>query len=151
MAPWSREAPVGAGITGLWRPAATGADDLASFFLGAEVLFTFRQAGARLTGTIERLPGFVSLNPPAAIEDGQVDGGTIAFKAGATAYTGVLKGDAIELRRSMAPFGPGGSRPPAVPSEQRPAIGPPPDGSDPSFFLGGSRAEAPLVLRRASR
>jgi beta-galactosidase len=151
VAPWNREVPVGSGITGLWRPASSGTEDLASFFLGAEVLFTFRQAGGQLTGTVERLPGFVSLNPPAAIEDGTVDGGTIAFKAGATAYTGVLKGDAIELRRAMAPFGPGGSRAPAAPSGPRPAIGPPPDGSDPSFFLGGGRAEAPLVLKRASR
>jgi beta-galactosidase len=106
VTPWSREAPVGSGITGLWRPVESGDKDVMSFFLGAEVLFTFRQEGSRLTGTVERLPGFVSLNPPAAIEGGTVEGGTIAFQAGAIGYAGVVKGDQIELERKMPAFGP---------------------------------------------
>jgi beta-galactosidase len=146
VAAWTREVPVGSGITGLWRPDPSGAPDMAGFFLGAEVLFTFRQEGARLTGTVERLPGFLSLNPPATIEEGRVDGGEIAFKAGSVSYTGVLKGDQIELERSMSSFG--ASRPAPAPSDTRPAIGPPPDGSDPSF-LGRSRGRpAPIVLLR---
>ncbi len=153
LAPWNREAPVGSGITGLWRPTASGAEDLASFFLGADLLFTFRQAGAGLTGTVERLPGFVGLNPPAAIEDGKVDGSTIAFKAGMISYTGVLKGDRIELRRTMALFDLGGPRPPAAPAGPRLAIGPPPDGSDPSIpSLGSSLGrQAPVLLHRVDR
>jgi beta-galactosidase len=99
------------------------------------------------------MPGFVSLNPPAMIEDGNVDGGRIAFKARTIAYTGVLKGEQIELRRTMALFGAGGSPPPAAATGSKLAIGPPPDGSDPSIpFLGGSRdQQPPIVLRRVSR
>ncbi len=149
VAPWTREVPVGSGITGLWRPAPSGAPDLAGFFLGAEVLFTFRQEGARLTGAVERLPGFFSLNPPAAIEDGRVDDGGIAFESGGISYTGVLRGDQIELERGMPSFGAGPPAPST--SEPRPAIGPPPDGSDPSFLGRGRGRAAPIVLRRVSR
>jgi len=148
VAPWTREVPVGPGITGLWRPDTSGAPDLAGFFLGAEVLFTFRQEGARLTGTVERRPGFVSLNPPATIEDGQVDGRAIAFESGGISYTGVLRGGQIELERGMPSFGPGR---PAAPSEPRPVIGPAPDGSDPSFLGRGGGRPAPIVLHRVDR
>lgn len=149
VTPWIREMPEGSGITGLWRPAESGTEDMMSFFLGAEVLFTFRQEGSRLSGTVERLPGFVSLNPPATIEDGTVEGGRIAFRAGGTAYTGVQRGDEIEIERSLPSFG--ADRPAASASEPRPAIGPPPEGSDPSLSFRRRGRPAPIVLRRASR
>jgi beta-galactosidase len=100
-----------------------------------------------------------------AIEEGKVDGANISFTAGNVTYTGTLKGDAIELQRTggagaFGPGGRGGRGAPAEPAGPRPAIGPPPDGSDPSnagfFGLGrgrgggrGPATPAPLVLERA--
>jgi len=43
----------------------------------------------------------------------------------------------------------GAGRSPAAPSEPRPAVGPPPDGSDPSLSFLGRGRPAPIVLRRA--
>ena len=99
------------------------------------------------------MPGFVGLNPPATIEDGTVNGDRVAFKTGTTTYTGVLKGDQIELERGMPSFGLDRHGAPATPTGPRPAIGPPPDGADPSTaFVGRSRGQlAPVLLRRVSR
>jgi hypothetical protein len=61
---------------------------------------------------------------------------------------------ALELTRSAPPRR-GGGPPPAATTEARPAIGPPPNGTDPSFGagFGGRRGgtPAPLVLRRVKR
>jgi len=98
---------------------------------------------------------------PIAIENGKVDGANISFSAAGVTYTGTLKGDAIELQRTGgAMAGRGGRGAPAEPAGPQPAIGPPPDGSDPSngFFIAGrgaagrgAQTPAPMVLRRASR
>jgi beta-galactosidase len=154
VAVWEREVPEGAGITGLWRPVAA-AEGPGGF--GASQVFTLRQNGNSLTGTIEA--GGRGGNTTAAIEDGRVGGTNISFKAGNAVYTGELKGDVIELRRT------GGEpdrreRPvPPEPSGPRPAIGAPPDGSDPSSpaFVGlgqsgrGPQTPAPIVLHRTKR
>jgi beta-galactosidase len=136
VAVWEREAPAGSGITGLWRT-------------GAAQLFTFRQDGSALTGTVEGGRG----DTPIAIQDGKVDGSKISFTAGNMTYTGTLQGETIELQRS-------GGGPPRRETkwlaDAEVAIGPPPDGSDPSngAFVGlnrGPQGPGPLVLHRAKR
>jgi beta-galactosidase len=74
----------------------------------------------------------------------------VEFKAGDNSFTGILKGDRVELQRSMklvwdmpkvAPEAPG-----------RPAVGPPPDGSDPSIGTSWHMPESiPVILRRVER
>jgi beta-galactosidase len=143
---WERAVPAGEGITGLWRPGA-----------GAGQLFTFQQNGNALTGTVEGGGAFGGGgDTPVAIEAGKVDGAAISFSAANVTYTGTLKGDAIELQRTGGGFpgGRGGRGAPAEPAGPRPAIGPPPDGTDPSRSVGGGRgpqAPAPMVLHRAKR
>jgi beta-galactosidase len=154
---WEREVPAGAGITGLWRPAPVAA--FAGFGGGASQVFTFQQNGNALTGTVEGGGGGRGGgggDTPIAIEDGRVDGANISFSAANVAYTGTLKGDAIELQRTggVAMGGRGGRGAPAEPAGPRPAIGPPPDGSDPSRGAAGGRGPqtpAPMVLHRAKR
>jgi beta-galactosidase len=136
---WNREVPSGEGVTGLWRPG-TGAQ-----------IFTLRQNGSGLTGTVEGLGG-----APVDIQDGKVEGGAISFRAGNTTYTGTVRGDQIEVQSSgggRGGRGGGAAQPEAGP---RPAIGPPPDGSDPSrpqfVGLGGGRGpQGPVMLGRARR
>jgi beta-galactosidase len=144
---WERAVPAGDGITGLWRPAGA-----------ASQVFTFQQNGNALTGTVEGGAGFGGGgDTPIAIEAGKVDGATISFTAANVTYTGTLRGDAIELQRTGGGFpggrgGRGGA--PAEPAGPRPAIGPPPDGSDPSRSIGGGRgpqSPVPTVLHRAKR
>jgi beta-galactosidase len=143
---WERAVPAGEGITGLWRPAG-----------GASQLFTFQQNGNALTGTVEGGGAFGGGgDAPNAIEAGKVDGASISFSAANVTYTGTLKGDAIELQRTGGGFqgGRGGRGAPAEPAGPRPAIGPPPDGTDPSRGIGGGRgpqSPAPAVLRRVKR
>ncbi|MGD0050055.1 MAG: beta-galactosidase GalA [Bryobacteraceae bacterium] len=154
VAVWEREIPEGVGITGLWR-AVTAAAGPGGY--GASQVFTFRQNGTSLTGTIEGdgRGGDTSI----AIEDGHVDGPNISFKGANAVYTGTMKGDAIELQRTGGDTDRRGSRAPAEPAGPRPAIGPPPDGSDPSradfVGLGGDRGRgqtpAPIVLHKTKR
>ena len=120
-------------------------------------LFTFRQNGNALTGTVEGGGAFGGGgDTPMVIEDGKVDGANISFSAANITYTGTLQGDAIELHRTGGGFpgGRGGRGAPAEPAGPRPAIGPPPDGTDPSRGIGGGRGPqtpAPTVLHRATR
>lgn len=161
VAVWEREAPVGEGVTGLWRPAAgvaeRGGNPMALGGEAADTIFAFRQAGGVLAGSVDAsagggFGGGGSTGGP--IEEGRVDGETISFRAGTATYKGTVKGTQIELTRSA----PTGRRPgPAVAANAgpRPAIGPPPDGTDPSFGagFGGGRGgpAAPLLLRRVQR
>jgi beta-galactosidase len=153
---WEREVPVGSGITGLWRPVPSEADSnlQAAFFGGTNnSVFTLHQNGNAVTGRVESPAGFFGGGGTEMIEDGQVNAGKVSFRAGATTYSGSLKGEQIELRKS-APQIPGGIlAPPPASTQPRPAIGPPPDGTDPSFDTSGFAvtAETPMILRRASR
>ena len=142
---WERAVPAGSGITGLWRPAA-----------GAGQVFAFHQDGNSLTGTVEG-GGRGGGDTPIAIQDGKLDGADITFRAANVPYTGTVRGDSIELQRAGG-GGRGGRRAPVEPAGPGPAIGPPPNGSDPSsgafFGLGGGRGQqtpAPLVLHRTTR
>lgn len=148
VAAWEREAPTGAGVTGLWRPVTAMADSV----------YTFRQDGNTLTGKVETSGGggFGGRGAPSGgrIEDGKVEGSNISFRAGTTMYAGSVNGDQIELRQTggAGRGGRGGARPVSEPGP-RPAIGPPPDGSDPSFAggRGGAQPPAATILRRAKR
>jgi beta-galactosidase len=160
---WERAIPAGSGITGLWRPAPVAAAGRGAGFggAGAGQVFIFQQNGTVLTGTVEGGGGRGG-DAPIAIENGKVDGASISFSAANVVYTGTLKGDAIELQRTGgATGGRGGRGGSAEPAGPRPAIGPPPDGSDPSnaaFIFGrggaggrGPQTPAPMVLHRAVR
>ena len=161
VAVWEREVPVGAGLTGLWRPVAAAASAPSGdpmFLAGgnADMVFSLRQEGGVITGYVENAApaGFGGEATGGLIEEGKIDGATLSFKAGPTTYTGVVKGDELELTRSAPPRR-GGGPPAAATTEARPAIGPPPSGTDPSFGAGfgasGGRPPAPLVLRRVKR
>jgi beta-galactosidase len=162
VAVWEREVPAGEGITGLWRTAPATAAGPGGGFGGGAQIFTFRQNGNALTGNVEGGGGGRGGgggDRPIAIEGGKVDGAAISFSAAGITYTGTLKGDVIELQRTGGPTGGRGGRGAAAePTGPRPAIGPPPDGSDPSSgaFAGlgrgrGPQTPAPLVLQRAKR
>ena len=169
VAVWEREVPTGTGITGLWRPAsnlAAAATNNPMALAGGNVdmIFTLRQNGKALTGTLESAAGggFGGGGAGGPIQDGKVDGSNVSFRVGMTTYTGTVNEDRIELQRSGGfggRGGRGGAGMPGAPAGEagpRPVIGPPPDGTDPSFgagFGGGGRGggQAPLVLRRVTR
>jgi beta-galactosidase len=150
VAVWERQAPSGEGVTGLWRPASGAATQI----------FTLRQNGSALTGTVEGAGG-PGGGAPVEIQDGKVDSGAISFRAGNITYTGTLKGEQIELQPAFAGGGRGGRGGPAAAQPVTGsglAIGPPPDGSDPSrpqfVGLGGGRGpQGPpaIVLRKVKR
>ena len=155
VAVWKREVPAGSGATGLWRPIpeAGAANEMVAFLVGNNsMLFTLRQSGSSLTGNVEGGGGgFLSGNEVAIpIENGTIDGGQISFKAGNSTYKGTVSADRISLDRKIElPF----RRPqPVTPSGPQPAIGPPPDGSDPSSNRSRRMPETvPVVLHRVER
>jgi len=168
IAVWEREVPIGTGITGLWRPAtAAGAaqtgNPMALAGGNVDTVYTFRQDGNTLTGKVESSGGggFGGGGGAAGgpIEDGKIDGSNISFRTGNTTYTGTINGEQIELRRSGGPAGRGGrggGATPAAETGSRPAIGPPPQGSDPSFGAGGggrggTQTPSATILRRVKR
>jgi len=144
VAVWEREIPVGEGVTGLWRTAS-----------GGNQVFTLRQSGSALAGKVEGA-GFPGGGGTGEIQDGKVDGATISFRTGNITYTGTVTGDRIELERTGG-FGGRGRNAAAAPAGSGPAIGPPPDGSDPSnAAFVGLRRGAPqgpvtVVLQRSQR
>ncbi len=154
--PWQRDVPEGEGITGVWRPVpgSSGLTGLMAFFLGdSTMVYTLRQSGSTLTGNVEGSAGgfFGGNDAPVEIAEGKVDGDKVFFKLGNSTYSGKLNNGRIELERSMD------LRFLAVPPSNAPkdglAIGPPPDGSDPSrgASLRLPSAGIPVVLRRAQR
>jgi beta-galactosidase len=157
---WERAVPSGPGITGLWRPSAPAAaaqtgNPMALGGGSTDMIFTFRQDGNAVTGTLEAAGGggFGGGSAGGILEDGKLDGANLSFRVGTTTYSGTVDGEKIELKRS-APAGRGrpGSQPAAADNEPRPAVGPPPTGLDPSFGAGrGFGAPVPLVLKRARR
>ncbi len=152
---WEREVPAGAGVTGLWRPVPPAAGTPQALFGGGgSQLFTFLQEGSSLKGTVEGA-AFGGSEAPVLIEEGRVDGSNISFKAGNVTYRGTRDGDQLLLQRSGGFGGRGTPAAQATPAGSRPAIGPPPDGTDPSRGVGGGGrmglAPPPLVLRRAKR
>jgi len=159
LPPWERELPAGSGITGLWRSAPDApAAAFGAFGAGAGQLFTFRQNGSALAGTVEGGGGRGSNETPVAIEDGKIEGANVSFRTGNVTYSGTVSGGNIELRRTGGPdFGGGNRSNQSMIADARLAIGPPPDGSDPSRadFVGirPLRPAAPpvTVLHRSNR
>jgi beta-galactosidase len=133
VAVWEREVPTGSGVTGLWRPMPPASNDtsrLAQMMRGDAVVFTLRQEGNVLTGTVEGAGRSFSggSDVPAPITEGKVDGDHVSFKIGSGTYSGTVKGDQIELERPIE------SRSSKTATEPKDglAVGPPPDGTDPS-------------------
>jgi beta-galactosidase len=155
IAPWKREVPAGPGLTGLWRPivGSGGATGLMALFAGdGAMVFTLRQEGSNLTGTMEGGGGgfFGGSDAGVPITNGKVDGKNVYFKVGNNTYSGTLEGDQIELQRTME-LGFNLTQPP-TPAGPRPAVGPPPDGSDPSRNPNMRfPASTPVVLHRVEQ
>jgi beta-galactosidase len=155
IAPWKREVPVGPGLTGLWRPiaASSGVTGLMALFVGGDTtVFTLHQQGSTLTGTVEGAGGgfFGGSDAGIPITDGKVDGNDVSFKAGNNTYSGTLEGDQLELQRAVD-LGFSMSQP-EEPTGPRPAVGPPPDGSDPSRSPNMRfPTSIPVVLHRVER
>ena len=132
---------------------------------GADMVFTLLQEGGALTGSLESAGGggfggggFGGGAAGGPVQDGKVEGANISFRVGLTTYSGAMNGDRIELQRSGGFGRRGGRGAPAEDAGPRPAIGPPPDGTDPSFGAGfggggrgGGQAPQPLILRRVTR
>ena len=159
VAVWEREVPVGAGVTGLWRPvpsAESTSGFLALLFGAGNMLVTLKQDGDQITGSVEGMGGgfFGGPEAPVPVEEGKVEGSNIHFKVGNTAFSGTVSADQIELQRTGG-FGFPPPPAPVAPAEARPAIGPPPDGSDPSisteFLQRLMHGLGPLVLHRVRR
>jgi beta-galactosidase len=119
----------------------------------SSALFTLHQDGTELTGIMESAAGggfFGAGEGGTPIEAGKVDGDKVSFKVGNTSYAGTMKDGQIELQRTLNQ--PAQTPHPAEPSGPRPAIGPPPDGSDPSR---GPQMRPPasmkVILRRVTR
>jgi len=152
VAVWTREVPSGSGVTGLWRPVLSGSsDDFISMLVGVNAVFTLQQEGSKLTGTIEGAAGFFGGDDvPSPIVEGKIDGDKVAFKSLNSSFTGTIKSDRIEMQRTVnLPW-----ETPAPPKEEpgRPAIGPAPDGSDPSIDVTWSvPSSIPVVLHRVER
>ena len=151
VAVWKREIPKGSGVTGVWRPVKAKPSDsqLLEMLTSGDNVFVLQQDGGTLSGSVEGLGGgwFGGDDVPSPIMGGKVDGARVEFKAGNNSYKGTVKGDQIELERSFTmPW----ERPkPAPESPNRPAIGPPPDGTDPSIGTSWHMPESiPVILRR---
>jgi beta-galactosidase len=152
VAVWEREVPKGSGITGVWRivKSTAGDSELLAMLTRGDFVFVLQQDGGNLTGSVEGFGGgwFGGDDVPTPIVGGKVEGDKVVFKAGNSNFTGTVKGDQIELQRSMTlPW----KRPkPAPEVPGRPAIGPAPDGSDPSIGTSWHLPESiPVTLRRA--
>jgi beta-galactosidase len=155
---WERAVPAGAGVTGLWRPApGPQLPGMMAFLLGGGAsVFTLIQSGSVLTGQVEGGGGGFLGGGEAAtpITEGKVDGGKVSFKSGNGTYVGTVKGDRIELTKTIdLGWLRGMMAHPAEPKGEKPAVGPAPDGSDPSFDLPPMNGDptVPLVLQGAQR
>jgi beta-galactosidase len=154
---WERSVPQGEGITGLWRPVpGAPLPGMMAFLLGnGASVFSLVQQGNRLTGQMEGGGGgFLGGADDGPVTDGKVEGNRVSFKAGNGTYVGTIKGDQLQLQKTVdlgwltALLA---HKPDA--GGERPAIGPAPDGSDPSFDvppISGPPVVA-VVLRRSKR
>ncbi|MBV8674675.1 MAG: DUF4982 domain-containing protein [Acidobacteriaceae bacterium] len=150
VAVWQREIPQGSGITGLWRPLPPEGEgnELVAFIAGAgSMIFTLKQDGNNLTGNVEGSSGgfFGGNDVPIPITDGKVDGNSISFKAGNSTFSGKVSGDRIELEHEInIPW----KLTPPKEEPNPPAVGPAPDGSDPSIGNWHIPKSIPVVLHR---
>jgi beta-galactosidase len=147
---FQRPIPQGEGITGLWVTVSEPVSGLAVAALGWPRIFTLRQEGGKLTGTVEGSGGWFSGDEaPVPVRDGVVEGDHVSFKSGINVFDGKIKGGELELQRSV-------NIPLSSPKQKQqdlngPVIGPASNGSDPSddgvdFSGMGSMT---VVLRRS--
>ncbi len=152
VATWKREVPVGPGLTGLWRPMVGSCDAtgmLAMFAGDGAMVFALQQEGSNLTGTMEGGGGgfFGGSDAAVLITNGKVDGKSVSFKVGNNTYSGTLEAEQIELQPTME-LGFNLAQPP-TPTGSRPAVGPPPDGSDRSLNSNMHfPTSTPVILHR---
>jgi beta-galactosidase len=130
-------------------PASNDTSRLAQMMRGEPIVFTLRQDGSSLTGTVEGAGRSFSggSDVPAPIAEGKVDGDRVSFKLGNGTFSGTVKGDRIELERAMEPR-------PEISTEPKDglAVGPPPDGTDPSSDPTSRMPRSiPIVLHRVHR
>ena len=152
IAAWERQVPAGSGLTGLWRPAPAATSGPPSPFTtgSSTMLVTLQQNGSSLTGTVEGSGGggFGGNDTGTSITEGKVDASGVSFKVGTATFSGKLNGDQVELQRTMD-LPPNRTEEPAA---SRPAVGPPPDGSDPSRNPNNRPpASVTIVLHRVQR
>ncbi|MGB6744367.1 MAG: beta-galactosidase GalA [Terracidiphilus sp.] len=143
IAVWGREIPQGGGASGLWRPEGEST---------AQIL-TLSQQGSKLSGSAEGFGfGWAGGNDSAiSVEEGSANGNNVSFRVGETTYSGTVDNDRMELVRSFR--SPQRPRPnPVELADKSLAIGPAPDGSDPSRGPNSRPQPSPsLVLRRVQR
>ncbi|HUY81509.1 MAG TPA: beta-galactosidase GalA [Acidobacteriaceae bacterium] len=155
LAVWEREVPVGEGVTGLWRPVPqkAGVNDLVAMMVGnGSTVYTLRQQGSKLTGTVENGVGgfFGSGDKATPITDGKVEGNRVSFTAGMSSYAGTVQDGQLDLKRTLKL--PWHLSEPEKPKGPQPVIGPPPDGSDPSRNPNWHLPkDIPTVLHRVKR
>jgi len=114
-------------------------------------VYTFQQQGGSLTGTVEGASvNFTGgMDVPAPIVNGKISGNAIEFKVGNNSFSGAIKGDHIELQRSVNL---GWAVPkPAEKAADAPDIGPARDVSDPSMGDWNIPKSITVVLRRSER
>jgi beta-galactosidase len=159
VAVWERNVPVGRGVTGLWRPvpsAESTSGFLVLLFGAGNMLVTLKQDGDKVTGSVEGMGGgfFGGPEAPVPIEEGKVEGSNISFKVGNTTFSGTVSADRLDLQRAGG-FGFPPPPVPGAPAGAQPAIGPPPDGTDPSispeFRQRLLHGLGPIVLHRVKR
>jgi beta-galactosidase len=161
VAVWGWDVPAGEGVTGLWRKVRTarGGDMLEMLFGGGgDMVMILKQESALVTGAMEGGGGGLfsaDKDEPLPLVDGKAEGSRISFKAGATTYAGTLNGDELRLERTGGMDLPESftRAAPPPPAGKRPAIGPPPDGVDPSIpsFAPSEGGHPPLIFRRSQR
>ncbi len=147
---WTRYVPTGSGITGLWLVHSEPGANAGPSFLGSPRIFTLTQTGDKLTGTVEGSGGFFGGDDaPIPITDGSIRGNKLSFKSGINEYDGTVKDGSLELQRTI--HIPWGMPNPAKPDPSAPAIGPAPDGSDPSIDFAdfGSTGSTTVILKRS--
>ena len=154
---WERSVPQGQGITGLWRPAPRAPlPGMMDFLVGTNpAVFSLVQRGNSLTGQMEGGGGgFIGGSSGAPVADGKVDGDHVSFRCANDTYAGTIKGDRMELQKTIdlgwiAEL----LARKAEPAGEKLAIGPAPDGSDPSFDVPPMSGPpvVQVVLQRSQR
>lgn len=143
VAVWERKIPQGGGASGLWRPDRESS---------AEII-VLSQEGGKLTGSAEGFGGSWAggNDSPNPVEDGSVEGNKLSFRIAGITYSGTLDGNRMELVHSVTSNQ--RLRPdPLEVADRSLAIGPAPNGADPS--RGPLPRPQPIqrfILRRVNR
>lgn len=143
VAVWERKVPQGNGITGLWRPERESAAEL----------IILSQEGSTVSGSAEGFSGSWAGGNDCAtpIPEGSIEGNKVNFRIGAVTYSGTVDGDRMELVRPPGTNARSFPNPLKLAAESL-AIGPAPDGSDPSRSpIARHEPNQPFVLSRVKQ